>query len=63
MLSSGETARKRADSPESVLFEKTSILPLALKELTVGLTVVSNAKLYVWPSDVYLLKGDTTRKP
>ena len=33
MLISGETARLRADSPESVLFAKNLILPLALKEL------------------------------
>ena len=33
MLISCETARLRADSPESVLFAKTQILPLALKEI------------------------------
>ena len=34
MRNSGETTRyDRADSPESVLFAKTSILPLALKKL------------------------------
>ena len=33
MQISGETARLRADSPESVLFANSSILPLALKEL------------------------------
>ena len=41
MLISGETdSSLRADSPESILFAKTSILPLALKELKKDINVL-----------------------
>ena len=63
MLISGETARYeltrplRADSPESSLFAKTSILPLALKELiynTEGATAIDRAY-----SPARLVQNDT----